>query len=220
MARGADMLLGMGGFAATGASPNGQPFMVRPRWMAPITSSSARLDGGDLGSMEAAVRPSSLGDFVIPRRPLFAAGLAFFDNAMLIESLNGAAPEDEQGELLSKYVCQRLVSRVIEASHAGTFGDERAFATVLFIDISGFTGLAERCEPVTTCAARSLLSSRTTTTTATTRASATSRPPTSTGAGATPSPPVERRCSRGRSPDAGSTIGPSRSEAQLSPICP
>jgi len=44
-------------------------------------------------------------------------------------------------------VCQRLVSRVVEASHRGTFGGERTFATVLFIDIQGFTSLSERCEP-------------------------------------------------------------------------
>src|SRR5438552_13779211 len=41
MARGADVLLGMGGFAATGLSPNGQHFMLQPKWMAPVAASSA-----------------------------------------------------------------------------------------------------------------------------------------------------------------------------------
>jgi len=148
MARGTDILLGMGGFAATGRSPNGQHFMLRPKWLAPVASSSARLNGGDLGAMVTTGRTATLGDFVIPRRPLFAVGWAFFDAAPApVQPLNRADGDDDQGELLSKYVCQRLVSRVMEAAHHGTFGGERTYATVLFIDISGFTRLAERCEP-------------------------------------------------------------------------
>lgn len=148
MTRGADMLLGMGGFAATGRSPNGQRFMLRPHWVAPVASSTARVNGGDLGAILQIGRTPRLGDFVVPRRPLFAVGWASFDNPeMLVAPAEAAAHEDGQGELLSKYVCQRLVSRVIDAAHHGTFGGERIYAAVLFVDIHGFTGLAERCEP-------------------------------------------------------------------------
>jgi len=148
MATGSDILLGMGGFAATGRSPNGQRFMLRPKWMAPVAASTARLNGSDLGAVVRSRRTTSLGDFVIPRRPLFAVGWASFDAAPApVEPLERAIAPDDQGELLSKYVCQRLVSRVMEAAHRGTFGGERTFAAVLFIDINGFTRLAERCEP-------------------------------------------------------------------------
>jgi class 3 adenylate cyclase len=148
MARGSNVLLGMGGFAATGHSPNGQHFMLRPRWMAPVASSSARLNGSDLGAMVNAPQTRALGDFIIPRRPLFAVGWTSFGTAPTMAAPIGEAIDvDEQGELLSKYVCQRLVSRVMQAAHGGTFGGERTFATVLFIDINGFTRLAERCEP-------------------------------------------------------------------------
>lgn len=146
--RGADILLGMGGFVATGRSPNGQQFVLTPKWMAPIASSSARLNGRDLGAIVATTRTRALGEFVIPRRPLFAVGWVFFDGAAAPSQPAAIADgDDDQGLLLSKYVCQRLVSRVMEAAHGGTFGGERTFATVLFIDIDGFTGLAERCEP-------------------------------------------------------------------------
>ncbi len=147
MARCADVLLGMGGFAATGRSPNGQRFMLRPTWMAPVVQSSARLNGAPLGKFLPSGRTSRLGDFVIPRRPLFAVGWASFGDAPV--AVEDVVPDagDEQGALLSKYVCQRLVSRVMDASQRGVFGGERTFATVMFVDITGFTHLAERREP-------------------------------------------------------------------------
>ncbi|HEY7802655.1 MAG TPA: adenylate/guanylate cyclase domain-containing protein, partial [Dehalococcoidia bacterium] len=147
-ARGADLLLGMGGFAATGRAPNGQQFSIQPHWIAPIVSSSATLDGRDLGALVMRRRVTALGDFIVPRRPIFAVGCAFFDApAPAVVARPPAIEDDDQGELLSKYVCQRLVSRVMEASHRGTFGGERTVAAVLFIDICGFTALSERCEP-------------------------------------------------------------------------
>jgi class 3 adenylate cyclase len=147
MARTADILLGMGGFAATGRSPNGQRFMLRPTWMAPVVRSSARLNGTELGSVVHDGRATSLGDFVIPRRPLFAVGWASFGQAPPPVEDVGARFDDDHGALLSKYVCQRLVTRVMDASQRGVFGGERTFATVMFIDITGFTRLAERREP-------------------------------------------------------------------------
>ncbi len=147
MARGSDALLGMGGFRASGASPNGQRFMLRPKWMAPIDSSSATLNNGDLGRMTTATDAAALGEFVIPRRPLFAAGWAFFDAPSMLTTDEPSLTDAQGGSLPSKYVCQRLVSRVVESAHRGTFGGERTFATVMFIDINGFTGLSERCEP-------------------------------------------------------------------------
>ncbi len=148
MARVADVVLGMGGFAATGRSPNGQRFLLQPKWMAPIRSSSARLNTRDIGALVTPKRAAAIGEFVVPRRPLFAVGWAYFDPAAPPVPVPAApVANGEEGELLSKYVCQRLVSRVIEAAHQGTFGGERTVATVLFIDIHGFTGLAERCEP-------------------------------------------------------------------------
>src|SRR5205823_4323269 len=121
--------------------------MLRPKWMAPISAASARLNGNDLGAMINGRRTTTLGEFVIPRRPLFAVGWAFFDTPALVEPVDATIRDDDEGELLSKYVCQRLVSRVMEAAHSGTFGGQRTFAAVLFIDINGFTRLAERCEP-------------------------------------------------------------------------
>jgi class 3 adenylate cyclase len=147
MARGADVLLDMGGFAATGDAPNGQQFMLRPKWMAPVTYAQAQIDGVDLGPMLKSGRTRRLGDFVIPRRPLFAVGWASFETDGLPSPAEVPVAVDDEDQLLSKYVCQRLVSRVVEASHRGTFGGERTFAAVMFIDIHGFTALAERCEP-------------------------------------------------------------------------
>ncbi len=60
---------------------------------------------------------------------------------------SGAEGQGEQDGFLSKYVCQKLVSRMLEAARSGTFGGERLFATVMFIDIHGFTTLAERFDP-------------------------------------------------------------------------
>ncbi len=58
-----------------------------------------------------------------------------------------AEDEPEVGAFLTKYICQKLVGRMMEASNKQSFGGERCFATVMFVDIHGFSTLAERFEP-------------------------------------------------------------------------
>jgi adenylate cyclase len=50
-------------------------------------------------------------------------------------------------ELLPKYVCHRCVSKVLEYNEKGTFGGEESPMTVMFIDIRGFTTMAEKIGP-------------------------------------------------------------------------
>ena len=51
------------------------------------------------------------------------------------------------GQFLTKYLCQKLVPRMLAASERGTFGGERIFAVIMFVDIHGYSTLAERLDP-------------------------------------------------------------------------
>ena len=50
-------------------------------------------------------------------------------------------------ELLPKYVCHRCVDKIMEYNRKGTFGGEIFFMTVMFIDIHGFSSIAEKLGP-------------------------------------------------------------------------
>ena len=50
-------------------------------------------------------------------------------------------------ELLPKYVCHRCVDKVLEYNRKGTFGGEVMFMTIMFIDIHGFSTIAEKLGP-------------------------------------------------------------------------
>ncbi len=147
----ATRLLGMGAWRMTGTAPNGQRFYFVPARVAPVAGSRATLNGRDLGATVEPQRIVRLGDYVLPRRPLFAVGRAVFDDPRA----SGRPPQPpdegdgwgEQGALLGKYVCHRVVGRVMEAARHGTFGGDRSYAVVMFVDIAGFSTLAERFEP-------------------------------------------------------------------------
>ncbi|MHA2219455.1 MAG: adenylate/guanylate cyclase domain-containing protein [Candidatus Hodarchaeales archaeon] len=50
-------------------------------------------------------------------------------------------------ELLPKYVCHRCVDKVLEYNRKGTFGGEIMFMTIMFVDIHGFSTIAEKLGP-------------------------------------------------------------------------
>jgi hypothetical protein len=63
----------------TGRMPNGQRFRVAPTELWMIGAARAEIRGEDLGEPGACGAPARIGDFVIPRRPLFAVATARFD---------------------------------------------------------------------------------------------------------------------------------------------
>jgi hypothetical protein len=73
--------LASGQLRLTGRTPSGSQFIANPKRIWTITSSRAIYEGRDLGPMEPSGERAALGDFVIPRRPLFAAGAAFMVEA-------------------------------------------------------------------------------------------------------------------------------------------
>jgi adenylate cyclase len=50
-------------------------------------------------------------------------------------------------ELLPKYVCHKCVNKVLEYNRKGTFGGEIMFMTIMFVDIHGFSSIAEKLGP-------------------------------------------------------------------------
>ena len=148
MGRVATRILDLGMMNLVGETPNGQRFWLNPRKIYLIDRSTAVLDGRDLGPMAVPQRLVFLADYALPKRPIFAVGDAYAEptDAPLPDALPPAAVAGDR-ELLSKYVCHRVVDRVLDASRRGTFGGEQVFATVLFADLSGFTGLSERFDP-------------------------------------------------------------------------
>ena len=50
-------------------------------------------------------------------------------------------------ELLPKYVCHRCVDKILEYNRKGTFGGEILFMTIMFVDIHGFSTIAEKLGP-------------------------------------------------------------------------
>lgn len=75
----AGTLLRTGPLALTGRMPNGQTFRLVPEDLWPVTDSSARLRGVDLGPPGPLPQQAALGGFRIPQRGLFAVGNVSFD---------------------------------------------------------------------------------------------------------------------------------------------
>ncbi len=50
-------------------------------------------------------------------------------------------------DLLPLYVCHRCLNKVLEYSRKGTFGGEVYLMTIMFLDIRGFTTMAEKIGP-------------------------------------------------------------------------
>lgn len=74
----AGALLGTGPLSLRGTMPNGQQFQLAPRAVWRVASSSAVLDGTDLGSPAPLPRPTRIGDFRVPQRGLLAVGTIDF----------------------------------------------------------------------------------------------------------------------------------------------
>ena len=75
----ASLLLGAGHLGLTGNVPNGQGFLANPRQIWTVVTSSARIEGEDVGTIGPLQVQSRLGDFWIPQRGIFAIGNTFFD---------------------------------------------------------------------------------------------------------------------------------------------
>jgi hypothetical protein len=71
--------LGLGPVALTGKVPNGQRFVLNPLHVWRVSESTATVAGADLGPAGPLTAPATLGDFVIPRRGIFAIGRSFFE---------------------------------------------------------------------------------------------------------------------------------------------
>lgn len=79
MGLGAGPLLGVGRVNLIGRMPAGQPYRAIPRRVWSVVSSSAVLDGVDLGPIGPLREQDSLGDFQLPQRGIFyAEGIAEF----------------------------------------------------------------------------------------------------------------------------------------------
>ncbi len=77
----AGVALGTGRLRLTGRTPAGSVFIANPKRIWAVTSSRATFEGHDLGRIERSADQPALGDFLIPRRPLFAIGAAFMVEA-------------------------------------------------------------------------------------------------------------------------------------------
>jgi hypothetical protein len=73
----ARLALRSGRLRLTGTTPCGSRFLATPRMMWSIVASRATIAGHDLGPVGIIDPQASLGEFLIPRRPLFAVGSAF-----------------------------------------------------------------------------------------------------------------------------------------------
>ncbi|MDP9999566.1 MULTISPECIES: hypothetical protein [Pseudarthrobacter] len=68
-----------GRLGLAGDVPNGQGFRAKPRRMWFVSSSTATLDGEDLGTPQPLQDQTRLGDFWIPQRGIFLIGASSFD---------------------------------------------------------------------------------------------------------------------------------------------
>lgn len=79
MSRVAGPALGVGRVRLSGAAPNGQWFRLNPKMLWTVESSTARLDGVDLGPPGPLAEQAGLGEFCLPQRGMFAVGQAYFE---------------------------------------------------------------------------------------------------------------------------------------------
>lgn len=74
-------LVGTGPIRLTGHLPSGARFYSNPRRVWEVETSRASIRGTDLGAMTLLPGRASLGEFLIPRRPLLASGPLFIEPA-------------------------------------------------------------------------------------------------------------------------------------------
>jgi len=72
-------VLGAGHLGLTGAAPNGQKFLARPRQMWFVRESKAQLQGHSLGQTSALPVQDRLGEFWVPQRGIFMTGSVLFE---------------------------------------------------------------------------------------------------------------------------------------------
>ena len=72
-------VLGAGHLGLTGAAPNGQTFLARPRRMWFVRESKAQLQGHSLGQTSALPVQDRLGEFWVPQRGIFMTGSVLFE---------------------------------------------------------------------------------------------------------------------------------------------
>jgi hypothetical protein len=77
MAAAARFSVGAGKLNLYGRTPNGQTFQALPRYIWLIQSSRAAVQGQDLGPLGPVAGEVRLGDFLVPRRGLFAIASAY-----------------------------------------------------------------------------------------------------------------------------------------------
>lgn len=74
----AGALLRTGALRLRGRAPAGQPYAIHPTRLWQVAASTASIAGLDLGTDVVTADSGALGDFLLPRRGLFAAGTAIF----------------------------------------------------------------------------------------------------------------------------------------------
>ena len=79
MGKAAGLMLRAGRLPLAGQVPNHQRFILIPRLIWVIPSSTARMENQDLGSVGPLPVQTRLGDFWIPQRGIFVTGNAFFE---------------------------------------------------------------------------------------------------------------------------------------------
>jgi len=79
MGRVAGRALRAGRVGMIGTAPNGQDFIANPLRIWVVDESRARLGTDDLGPVGPLTEQTSLGDFWIPQRGIFAVGRAYFE---------------------------------------------------------------------------------------------------------------------------------------------
>jgi hypothetical protein len=79
MGKAGGLMLRAGRLPMAGRVPNGQRFILKPKHIWVIQSSTARMANQDLGSVGALAVQTRLGDFWIPQRGMFVIGHAFFE---------------------------------------------------------------------------------------------------------------------------------------------
>jgi hypothetical protein len=79
MSRIAGPALGVGRVRLRGTAPNGQWFRTNPRMLWTVDNSVAHIDGTDIGPPGPLPEQTSLGEFWLPQRGVFAVGQAYFE---------------------------------------------------------------------------------------------------------------------------------------------
>jgi hypothetical protein len=79
LGRAAGPMLHVGQVRLAGTAPNGQRFMIAPRWIWAVARSRAKLGGVDLGPVGPLEQQARLAGFRTPQRGLFVVGSGHFE---------------------------------------------------------------------------------------------------------------------------------------------